>query len=457
MNVTLIGRANVGKSTLFNRLIGRREALVHDTPGVTRDCHEGVAYLGENSFRVWDTAGIEADKIPSLAHTLNKQTLYALQKAQIVLFIVDVQSSLLPADFFVAKWLRKHLASEQRVQLVANKAENRSYGIASLAAEVLTLGFGEALFISAEHNIGTKDLYDILQKHLFPSDSPIVSVENPSIGQSSAQSAPMRIAIIGRPNVGKSTLVNAVLQEHRVLTGATAGLTRDAIRVQWSYKGQMFELVDTAGQRRRARITDPLELLATSKAQHATVAADIACLVLDATLHIEKQDLTLGRRVFDKGSPLIIVLNKWDAITFPKGVLKAAQEVISQGLSQVKGIPVVAVSAQNGTNLQEVFFYCLKLHQRAETTFKTAELNRWLQRVVQHYPPPTHKGKQTHLKYMTQTGKNPLAFLMMGTRTEAIPDAYRRYLLNGLVDTFHLTGIPIKITFRQTRNPYNAP
>jgi GTP-binding protein len=444
MSVVLIGRANVGKSTLFNRLIGRREALVHDTPGVTRDCREGIMAWGSMSCQLWDTAGLVSPKDSSLAQDLVQQTLFALRHARLALFVIDAREGLLLTDFFVAEWLRKHLSSEQIVCLIANKAEHFSASaLASLNGELLRLGFGEPLFVSAEHNIGIHSIYDLLQHHFGDSSS-----------LSETPETPIRIAIVGRPNVGKSTLVNAILKEQRLLTSATAGLTRDAISVAWRYKEQAFELVDTAGQRRQARITDPLELLATSKTRRITMTADIVCLVLDATIPVEKQDLTIGRRVIDRGIPPIVVLNKCDKVTNLKKVYNAAQEIVAQGLSQEKGIPIIAISAQEGTNVQQIFSWSLRLHRRAQTVLGTASLNRWLQESIRQYAPPFYKGKQAHLKYMTQIGHNPLSFLIFGTCIEAIPNSYRRYLMKKFVETFRLAGVPIKITFRQTENPY---
>jgi GTP-binding protein len=406
----------------------------------------GMLALSTTSVPLWDTAGLSLPKDTPLSQDLAKQTLFALQQTSLVLFVLDAREGILPADYSVAEWLRTHLEPHQSGYLVANKAEHLSQDImTSLAGEALRLGFGEPLFVSAEHNIGMSSLHGLFQTY-FCGSSPLPA--------SPAAETPIRIAFIGRPNVGKSTLVNAILKEQRLLAGATPGLTRDAIVVSWRYKEQAFELVDTAGQRRQARVQDPLERLATSKTRHITRTADIVCLVLDATVPIEKQDFTLGRRAIDGGLPLIVVLNKCDKITDIKSISRAAQEAVTQGLSQEKGIPIVTISAQEGTNIQEIFSWSFKLHRRTQTILGTAVLNRWLQEATKKYAPPSHRGKHPHIKYITQTGRRPLSFLVFGTRTEAITTAYRRYLLNGFVKKFHLSGIPIRLTFRQTENPY---
>jgi GTP-binding protein len=309
---------------------------------------------------------------------------------------------------------------------------------------LFALGFGAPLFLSAEHNLGIAPLCDLFQLDLA------------AASHFSSSSDPIRLAIIGRPNVGKSTLINAILGEQRLITGTTAGLTRDAIPIPWHYKEQAFALIDTAGQRRQARITGSLERLAVAKTRSVAATADIMGLVLDITVPIEKQDLTLGRRAIDNGIPLVIILNKCDKTANPQKVCRVAQESVAQGLSQEKGIPVIAVSAQNGTNLKQIFSWSLKLHRRARTTLGTAALNRWLQAAIQRYPPPTHKGKMVHLKYITQIGRDPLSFLIFGARTEMISHAYKRYLLKGLVEKFCLEGVPIKIILRQTENPYGT-
>ncbi|MDR2412183.1 MAG: ribosome biogenesis GTPase Der [Holosporales bacterium] len=446
-NIVLVGRTNVGKSTLFNRITGGRTALVHNQPGVTRDCQEGTMTLGEVTFSLWDTAGFEDESTP-LTADLQAQILYAVRQANVIIFLVDAREGLLPTDSLVAVWLRKHLAQGQTVQVVANKAENLTTpDITVFAAELLSLGFGEPLFLSAAHNIGLSSLYSRLQDILKPFPSEVSEITT----------SPLRITFFGRPNVGKSTLINAFLGETRVLTGPMAGLTRDTIQVPWSYQeGCPCLLIDTAGQRRTARVIENLEQLVALKARQALRQADLACLVIDATRPLEKQDLVLGHRALKEGLPLVLALNKWDQVTNPQKVQKDARATVLRGLSQDDGLPLIPISAQKQQNLATLFSTFLRLHLQAQRTFSTAELNQWLQETLLQRPPPSHKGKMTHLKYMTQTGQRPLSFLIFGTRVNAIAEAYQRYLQRCLKERFHLAGVPVKITFRQTRNPYGS-
>ncbi|MDR1267285.1 MAG: ribosome biogenesis GTPase Der [Holosporales bacterium] len=440
--IALVGRTNVGKSTLFNRLIGRRKALVHDQPGVTRDCQEGLLSPCDREIPVWDTAGLEPGA-GSLEAALRAQTHYALQQVRSLFFLVDAQQGPLPGDVFVAEWLRKHMTPTQSVHLIANKAEHLSQTkIAVLTAEFFALGFGEPLFLSAEHNIGISTLYALAQDAL---------QENPPV-EGPAQT-PVRVVILGRPNVGKSTLINTLLGESRLLAGPEEGLTRDAIPVSWVHAGHPFSLIDTAGQRRNARVTADLERLAVLRARQAMHQADVACLLLDATRPAEKQDLVIGRRVLEKGVPLILALNKWDQVHHAEATKKAIQEAVCRGLAQ--DVPAIPISAQKGQHLDELFDRCLKFSHQAQQTFATARLNRWLQQVLVQQPPPSHEGKPTRFKYMTQVGHHPPSFLILGTRMKAIPDTYQRYLVRCFKERFHLSGIPVKIAFRQAHNPYS--
>jgi GTP-binding protein len=402
--------------------------------------------LGEATVSLWDTAGFE-DELTPLTVDLQAQTLYAVRQANVIIFLVDARKGLLPTDSFVAVWLRKHLAKDQTVQVVANKAENLTTpDMTVFSTELLSLGFGDPLFLSAAHNIGLSSLYSRLQDILKPLPPEA----------SETTTSPLRITFFGRPNVGKSTLINAFLGEARVLAGPMAGLTRDTIRVPWSYQGYPCLLIDTAGQRRAARMTENLEQLTVLKAKQALRQTDLACLIVDATRPLEKQDLVLGHGALEEGLPLVLALNKWDQVADPQKVQKDARETVLRGLSQDDGLPLIPISAQKQQNLAALFSTFFQLYRRAQRVFSTAELNQWLQETLLQHPPPSHKGKTTRLKYITQTGQHPLSFLIFGTRVDAIAEAYQRYLQRRLKERFHLAGVPVKIIFRQTRNPYGS-
>jgi GTP-binding protein len=447
--VAIVGRPNVGKSTLFNRLVGKRLALVDDTPGVTRDRREGEGRLFELRFTAVDTAGFEAAYDSSLEARMRAQTEQAVAEADLVLLLIDARAGVTPLDRHFADWLRR---SETPVALVANKCESRA-GDAGLA-EAYALGLGGPVPVSAEHGLGLSDLYDRVKATM-----------DAAVGQSRAEAAEselapedgdksLQLAIVGRPNVGKSTLINRLLGEERLLTGPEAGITRDSIAVEWSHKGRPIRLIDTAGLRRKARIAQKLEKLSASDALRAIDFAQVVILLLDAEAPMEKQDLNIARRVIDEGRALVIALNKWDACADRKGTLAALSDRLERSLSQTKGLPVVPISALKGDKLDKLLDAAVAAYDVWNRRVPTSELNRWLAAVTQAHPPPAPGGRRIRLKYMTQARARPPTFAISCTKADALPDSYLRYLENALRQDFDLPGTPIRLHLKKGKNPY---
>lgn len=458
--IALVGRPNVGKSTLFNRLIGRRHALVDDTPGVTRDRREGEGRLADLHFQVVDTAGLEEADPESLAGRMRAQTERAIADADLVLMMVDARSGIMPLDEHFARLLRRR---GDKVVLLANKSE----GAATRAGlfEAFSLGLGEPVAISAEHNEGMADLYEAIRARM-PEEPAEEKNENAvledgsppeegvDIWQDRDRPRVVRMAVVGRPNVGKSTLVNAILGEDRLLTGSEAGITRDAIEVEWRYRDRPLKLVDTAGLRRRARVMEKLEKLSVEDTRRAIQFAHVVVLVLDAQMMLEKQDLTIARMVIEEGRALVIAANKWDAVTDREQALRDLRDRFEISLPQVKGAPYITVSALRGRNLDKLFDAVFAVYDVWNTRISTARLNRWLSHKTEAHPPPLARGRRIRLRYMTQIKARPPTFAAFVSLPEELPEAYTRYLVNGLREDFDLPGTPIRFITRKGKNPY---
>ena len=458
--IALVGRPNVGKSTLFNRLIGRRHALVDDTPGVTRDRREGAGRLADLNFQVVDTAGLEEADPESLAGRMRAQTERAIADADLVLMMVDARSGIMPLDEHFARLLRRRGG---KVVLLANKSEGASARAGLF--EAFSLGLGEPVAISAEHNEGMADLYEAIRARM-PEEPAEEKNENAvledgsppeegvDIWQDRDRPRVVRMAVVGRPNVGKSTLLNAILGEDSLLTGPEAGITRDAIEVESSYRDRPLKLVDTAGLRRRARVMEKLEKLSVEDTRRAIQFAHVVVLVLDAQMMLEKQDLTIARMVIEEGRALVIAANKWDAVTDREQALRDLRDRFEMSLPQVKGAPYITVSALRGRNLDKLFDAVFAVYDVWNTRISTARLNRWLSHKTEAHPPPLARGRRIRLRYMTQIKARPPTFAAFVSLPEELPEAYTRYLVNGLREDFDLPGTPIRFITRKGKNPY---
>lgn len=468
--LAIVGRPNVGKSTLFNRLTGRRAAIVHDMPGVTRDRREGHGRLADLSFTVVDTAGFEDTTDDSMRGRMRRQTEMAISEADVALLLVDGRAGVTPLDEAFAALLRK---SPVPVVLVVNKAEGRAAEAGYL--EAYALGLGEPVAISAEHGEGLGNLYDALLPHLEPEtpDAPEDDTEEDTddeaddltadpgfdpdaeLDEAKLAEKPLQMAIVGRPNVGKSTLINRLLGQDRLLTGPEPGVTRDAITVPWQYGERRFKLVDTAGMRRKARIEDAVEKLSVADTLHTIRMSEVVLLLLDANMVLEKQELTIARMVIDEGRALIIGVNKWDIAENRDEALQRLRDRLETSLPQVRGIPFVTVSAQTGKNLDKLMDEVIYIHKVWNARARTADLNGWLKEMTTRHPPPLSSQKRRiNLKYITQIKSRPPTFALFTTRPEDLPESYMRYLVNGLREDFGLMGVPIRLYLRKPDNPY---
>lgn len=442
--VAIIGRPNVGKSTLFNRLVGRRLALVDDLPGVTRDRREGEARLGDLSFTVIDTPGLEEANAASLAGRMVEQTKAAIAGADAILFLIDARAGLLPADRVFADLVRK---SGKPAILVANKSEG--HGGEAGALESYALGFGEPVALSAEHGEGLSDLYQALRAAL-PEQTDHVEEE----AEGGETTRPIRVAVVGRPNAGKSTLVNRLLGEERLLTGPEAGITRDSIAVDLDWRGTAFKVYDTAGMRRRARVEEKLEKLSVADALNAIRFAEVVVLLMDAAHAFEEQDLRIADLVEREGRALVIGMNKWDRKEDAGRAIGKLRGEADHWLPQVKGVPIVAVSGLTGEGLDRLMLAVADAYAVWNKRVPTSALNRWFEEVTSANPPPAVSGRRLRLNYITQAKTRPPSFVVFCTRADAVPDSYLRYLVNSLRESFDLPGTPIRITLREKVNPY---
>lgn len=441
--VAIVGRPNVGKSTLFNRLVGKRLALVDDRPGVTRDRREGEARLGDLTFTIIDTAGLEEAPPESLAGRMQAQTEAALAAADAIFFLIDARAGMVPDDRAFADVVRR---SGKPVILIANKSEGRA-GEAG-AYEAYALGLGEPVALSAEHGEGLADLYDALRAAL----PEATALSEPT--EIEAGPRPIRIAVVGRPNAGKSTLINRLLGEERLLTGPEAGITRDSIAVALAWGGRDFQVYDTAGIRRRARIEEKLEKLSVADALQAIRFAEVVILLMDAEKPFEEQDLRIADLIEREGRALVIGMNKWDLMEPTPGAIKKLQEEADHWLPQVKGVPIVAVSGMTGFGLDRLMQAVVDIHDIWCRRLPTSGLNRWLENAVSAHPPPAVSGRRIRINYITQPKGRPPTFALFCTRADAVPESYRRYLVNSLRETFELPGTPIRLILREKANPY---
>ncbi len=444
--VAIVGRPNVGKSTLFNRLVGRRLALVDDQPGVTRDRREGEGQLYDLSFRVIDTAGFEDARGDTLEARIRVQTERALEDADLALLLIDARAGVTALDEHFANWLRQRA---KPVDLVANKCEGQKAEGGLL--EAYSLGLGEPVPLSAEHALGLGDLHEAVRPYLEPAE---FSPESDESDSAERPAGPLHLAIVGRPNVGKSTLINRLIGEDRLLTGPEAGITRDAIAVPWRYGDHDMRLVDTAGLRRRSRVTERVEKLSTSDSLRAIRFAQVVVLVLEADAPLEKQDLTIARQVADEGRALVIAVNKWDACANREGSTRQLRDRLQRSLPQSRGVPAVPISALREEGLDRLMDAVFAAYDTWNRRVPTAELNRWLADVTANHPPPLSKGRRVRLKYITQARTRPPTFAISCSMPGALPGSYLRYLENALREDFALPGTPIRIHMKKSKNPY---
>ncbi|WP_028969092.1 ribosome biogenesis GTPase Der [Sphingomonas sp. URHD0057] len=445
--VAIVGRPNVGKSTLFNRLVGKRLALVDDRPGVTRDRREGDASLLGLEFRVIDTAGFEDEDPQTLPGRMRKQTEAAVRDADVAVFLIDAREGLTPLDEEIGRWLRVETTP---VIVVANKAESRAGESGIL--EAFRLGLGEPIGISAEHGEGIVDLFDALR--------PLVEHERFEADDDEAGEHPLKLAIVGRPNAGKSTLVNQMLGEERMITGPEAGITRDSIRLDWDWPSpdgsiHRVQLVDTAGLRKRAKVDDKLERLSAFDTKRAIDHAEVVVLLLDATRGLESQDLRIADQVIEEGRALIIALNKWDVAEHASSLFNGVKAALVEGLSQIRDVTLLTVSGKTGKGIDTLLKVAIELREAWSRRVPTGELNRWFESAIEANPPPAPKGQRIKLRYITQVTSRPPTFVVFGNRTEELPESYRRYLLNAMRRDLGLGAIPLRLEFRGRANPFD--
>lgn len=467
LTIALIGRPNVGKSSLFNRMAGKDLAIVDDRPGVTRDWREATGYIFDEPVTIIDTAGLETADAGTLTDRMRERTLMALQKSDLALFIIDGVDGVTPMDEHFAQVVRK---SGKPVFLVVNKADTKA--ARERLAEAYSLGFGDPYFVSAAHGLGLADLYHaILEKlpenaqapentdsHVAQDDFNLDELEGnldfEFTDNEDLSNKPLKVAIVGRPNAGKSTLVNSILGEDRLLTGPEAGITRDPIAVDFTWKGTKFQLVDTAGLRRKARITDKVERLSTQETMRIVRLAQIVVLVVDGVGGIDKQDMNIAEHVVREGRVLVLAVNKWDAVEERSLIQKQLPEMLAQVLGQLPGMPVVYLSGLTGKGLDSLYKTMLEAYALWNKRIGTGGLNRWLGGMESRHPAPMASGRPNRLRYMTQIKARPPTFVLWCARPDDLPDDYQRYLINGLREKFELEGVPIRFNLRTSKNPY---
>jgi len=445
LTLAIVGRPNVGKSTLFNRLVGRRLALVDDRPGVTRDRREGKGRLGDLEFTIIDTAGLERSAPESLSGRMRAQTEEAIAQADAILFMIDAREGPIPADREFAQLARK---SGKPCVLIANKSEGRAGDAGAL--EAYSLGLGDPVPVSAEHNEGMSDLYQMLIEAL-PHAKPA-----PEEADEPSEAHPIRVAIVGRPNAGKSTLINRLIGEERLLTGPEAGITRDSISVDLDWHGRAFRLYDTAGMRRKSRIDEKLEKLSVADALNAIRFAEVVVVLLDVVNAFEEQDQRIADLIEREGRAIVLAVNKWDTVEHAPGAIGKLRRQAEEKLTQLKGVPLVAVSGLTGEGLDRMMQAVAEAYEIWNKRVPTSALNRWFEEAVSAHPPPAVSGRRLKLNYITQAKTRPPSFVLFCTRADAVPDAYKRYLINSLRDAFDLPGTPIRLTLREKDNPFKG-
>ncbi|WP_252260086.1 ribosome biogenesis GTPase Der [Erythrobacter aurantius] len=463
--VIMVGRPNVGKSTLFNRLVGKKLALVDDQPGVTRDRRMGDAEIAGMKFTIVDTAGWEDEDELTLPGRMRKQTEASLEGADAALFVVDARAGLTPLDNEIARYLREH---QVPIVLVANKAEG-SAGEAGVL-ESYSLGFGEPVALSAEHGEGVADLFGALWPMIGDKAEAAEAAEE--FAESEEEEAensrgPLKLAIVGRPNAGKSTLINRLLGEDRLLTGPEAGITRDSIAIDWKWtdpkSGEVrdIRLIDTAGMRKKRNVTEKLEKLSVADARRAVDFAEVVVLLLDATQGLEHQDLKIASMVLEEGRALMVAINKWDVAgentaETPSGIFNGIKQALHDGLAQVRGVPLFSVSAKTGRGLDTMLGAAFELRESWSRRVPTAALNRWFDDALAANPPPAPGGRRIKLRYITQVGTRPPRFVIFGSRLDDLPKSYERYLVNGIRAKLGFDAVPVRVTLKSPKNPYNA-
>jgi GTP-binding protein len=457
--VIIIGRPNVGKSTLWNRLVGKKLALVDDQPGVTRDRRFGEAHLLGLDFTIVDTAGWEDEDAASLPGRMRQQTEAALAGGDVALFVIDARAGLTPLDEEIARHLRQ---CDVPVVLVANKAEGKAgdHGL----FEAFSLGFGDPVPLSAEHGQGMADLFEALLPHLNERQLEMdAEAELAAAAEDEEEYDPkavLKLAIVGRPNAGKSTLINRFLNEDRLLTGPEAGITRDSIAIDWTWhdpktgEDRPVRLIDTAGMRKKAQVTDKLEKLAVADARHAIDFAEVVVLLLDATRGLEHQDLKIASMVLEEGRALMIAINKWDVAEDASALFNGIRAALDEGLAQVKGLPLLAVSARTGKGLDDLLRAAFELRDAWSKRVPTSALNRWFDDALAKNPPPAPGGKRIKLRYITQAKTRPPGFVLFGTRLDELPTSYQRYLVNGLRRELGFDAVPVRLMLRSPKNPF---
>lgn len=471
LTLAIVGRPNVGKSTLFNRFAGKKLAIVDDTPGVTRDWRTAEGTLFGQPLTVIDTAGLEESFDESIQGRMRKQTEAGIKQADVILFVIDGRQGLTAMDKHFADWLRRQ---NKPVILAVNKCENDKATMAGLA-EAHALGLGEPLPISAEHGEGMEFLHQELLPY-FEKFSPPPETEDEESAARKLESTldaiegienyefkddeedtpekALKIAIVGRPNVGKSTLLNTIVNDHRVMTGPEAGITRDAIAVDWTYQERPFRLVDTAGMRKKARVQNYIEKMSVEDSLRAIRLAQVVILVVDAADAFEKQDVQIAAHVLDEGRALVVAINKWDAVADKKKLLESIEYGLQATLAQVKNLPLVPISALNGSNIDTLLETVMKTYGIWNKRISTAGLNRWLRAKESQNPAPLVGGRANRLKYMTQIKTRPPTFAVWVSKPDALPETHKRFIINGLREDYDIPGVPIRLLIRKSKNPY---
>ncbi len=448
LTIAILGRPNVGKSTLFNRLVGQKLAIVDDTPGVTRDRREGEGRIADMRFRLFDTAGLDDAKKGTLEARMSAQSEDAARLADVILLVMDARAGVTPTDREFAQRIRK---MGKPVLLIGNKAESR----ASLPGlgEAYSLGFGAPIAMSAEHAEGLGDLYEALEPFVKKETAEIEQAETPEDLEYDPK-RPLKLAIIGQPNAGKSTLVNAMLGEERMLTGPEAGITRDAIASDWTWKGRPIKLWDTAGIRRKSRVQAKIEKMSVSDAMRAIRFAECVVVLIDATLPIERQDLTLCDLVAGEGRAVVLALSKWDAVEDKSHTLREVESKLEDVLPEIRGVPVVTLSAKQGRGIDTLMKAVVDADRKWNMRISTGRLNRWLEGQLERNAPPAPSGRRIKIRYATQANARPPTFALFGNQLAKLPESYLRYLMNGMRAEFGLGGVPIRFSLRGGKNPY---